>query len=200
MYRINIRGFRYAVVERDVRGFAQYKAIKEIPGAMTIGITPTAAKGDMFGDGVKRASVQKLTGYDLAVELNKIPLTDRAVWQGNNFGEKGVMQVKGTDMSPYIAIGFIIDLVDGGMEAIWFPKCSVSPISNNLQQTTDNANFSQDTISLKAVFRASDGGVMFMIDTSDEKCEYTPEDAEDFLKAVPGGTHAVTGPPEGTEE
>jgi len=96
--KINIRGFRYAVIEKDMPDITQYGAINKIPGAMTIGITPSVARGDLFGDGIKTVSVQKLTGIELAVELNKVPLADRAVWQGNKIDpESGALIVNAND-------------------------------------------------------------------------------------------------------
>lgn len=185
--RVNIRNMVYAPLTKDTATVLEYGAVKSIPGAMTITLTPTTAAGDLYGDGVKKHSLQSLTGYDIAVELNKLPFEVRAEWLGNTIGTDGVLVEKETDKPIDFAFGFEADLTEG-RECLWIVKVTASPITNNMQQRTDNINYSTDSLTLKAKFRMKDGAVRFFGDTSAEGGKFTEEDADTFFDSVPGAT------------
>lgn len=186
--RINVRGIVYAPLLKDTRTELEYGTIKPIVGAMTIGLTPSIASGDLYGDGVKRESEQSQTGYDIAMEVNKIPLATRAEWLGNKIHPtRGTLIESATDKPIEFAFGFIVDLSGTDhLECIWFFKVSASPVVNNIQQRTDNINYSTDSLTLKAKYRIHDDQIKEFGDTSGEGTLFTKVLADEFFSTVPG--------------
>ena len=185
--RINIRDIVWAKLIKDTKSELQYGQIKSIVGAMTIGMTPSISAGDLYGDGVKRESEQALTGYDITFEVNKLPLATRAEWLGNEIDSAdGTLTEKADDSPIEFALGFVVDLSGEGVECVWFYKVSASPITNNLQQSTDSRNYSTDTLTLKAKFRIFDNGIKKFGDTSADSTLFTKAKADTFFQSVPG--------------
>jgi len=190
-YRINIRDLVYAVFdfEDDVNAAPAYEDIQKVPGTMEIGMAPRVAEGDLHGDGVLVESLRQIIGYDLTVSLNKLSLADRAKWLGHEIVE-GVLVETSSDVAPFLALGFTVDLTGGGREVLWFPKCKPSPISNTIQQKTDAINYSTDSLTVVAMPRRSDGRLKYYGDTTAK--DFTDTMADTFFAKVPG-SQAVGG-------
>ena len=106
-----------------------------------------------------------MTGLAVALDVNKVPIEDRAEILGNKY-ENGVLVETSGDEAPYIALGYEVPETNGCKELIWLLKGRAQPYNSNVQQSTDNINFSTDSITINFIPRTSDGMLRFCGDTA----------------------------------
>lgn len=181
--RINIKNVVYAKCIKDDISGVQYSEIKPLAKAMQVQISPGLAKGVLYGDGVKQEVISKLTGLTLTLDSNKIPIDVRADIQGNKY-ENGVLVENADDQAPDIAIGYMVEQTEKTAEYIWLLKGKSQPMGSNVQQTTENINFSTDALIVEFVPREFDGDVRHFADSADST--FTSEMAAQWFTKVPG--------------
>lgn len=185
--RINVKNLVYAVITEDTKTAFTTGEIKSFAKAMQVQITPTVATGTLYGDGAKQEDLAKLTGVTLQVDVNKVPIEVKADVLGNTY-ENGVLVENKSDQAKNIAFGFEVEQTENKREMMWLYKGKAQPFSNTVQQTTDNINFSTDTLTINFVPRELDGAIRAIGDTAN--ADFTEVMAEAFLTKVPGSTNA----------
>ncbi len=181
--RINVKNLVYAVLTSDDHTATTYGDIKPISPAMQIQLTPTVSSGTLYGDGVKQEEISKLTGMTLVMDVNKVPIDARAEINGNTY-ENGVLVEKATDQAPYIAIGYIVEQTENTAEYIWLLKGKAQPYASTVQQSTENINYSTDSITVNFIPRDSDGEIRRFGDSADN--EFTTAMAAGWFTEVGG--------------
>ena len=106
--------------------------------------------------GQKTEDLAKLTGIELQVDLNKVPIEVRAELMGNTYAD-GVLTENKSDQAIDIAVGFEVEETGNNRELMWLYKGKVKPFANSVKQSEDNITFSTDTITIGFVPRALDG-------------------------------------------
>lgn len=183
-YRINVENLVFAILEQDKVDLVQYGAVKKMSEAMQIQLTPSVATGELYGDGVKQSSIAKLTGIVGVFDVTKIPINVRAEILGNKY-ENGVLIESKDDIPPYIAVGYKVPQdMPGVAEYIWLLKGRAQPYGSTIQQTTENINYSTDTITIDFVTREFDGAIKHSADSADST--FTKEMADTWFDNVPG--------------
>lgn len=163
--RINIKNLAYCKLLTDEAGSTTYGEVKPLSPAMQIQVTASLASGVLYGDGAQEENIAKMTGLAVALDVNKVPIEDRAEILGNKF-ENGVLAETAEDEAPYIALGYEVPETNGCKELIWLLKGRAQPYNSNVQQSTDNINFSTDSITINFIPRTSDGMLRFFGDTA----------------------------------
>ena len=163
--RINIKDLVYCKLLTDEAENTTYSEVKPLSPAMQIQVTASLASGVLYGDGAQEENIAKITGLAVALDVNKVPIEDRAEILGNKF-ENGVLIEKAGDEAPYIALGYKVPETNGCEELIWLLKGRAQPYNSNVQQSTDNINFSTDSITINFIPRTSDGMLRFFGDTA----------------------------------
>jgi phi13 family phage major tail protein len=186
--RFNIKRIVYSVISKDDASAFNYGTIKKFADPMQVQYTPTLATGIQYGGGVKTEDMSKMTGGVLQVDVNKIPIEVRAEILGHTYAA-GVLTEKPSDQPKDIAIGYELDETGDNTELVWLYKCKAKPFASSTQQTTENINFSQDTLNIGVMPRVFDGAIRAFGDTAN--ADFTPEMATAFLATIPGGTLVV---------
>lgn len=163
--RINIENPVYCKLLTDEVGNTTYGEVKPLSPAMQIQVTASLASGVLYGNGVQEENIAKLTGLTVVLDVNKISIEDRAEILGNKF-ENGVLGEVAGDEAPYIALGYEVPETNGCKELIWLLKGRAQPYNSNVQQSTDNINFSTDSITINFIPRTSDKRLRFFGDTA----------------------------------
>jgi phi13 family phage major tail protein len=187
--RINVSKIVYAPVLKDTSTEYTHGTVKDLGAVMQVQLTPSLAAGVLFGRGVKTEDLAKLTGVELQVDLNKVPIEVRAELMGNTY-ENGVLSEGKSDQAINIAVGFEVEETDDHRELMWLYKGKVKPFANTVKQSEDNITFSTDTITIGFVPRALDGKIRSFGDTAN--ADFTEEAANTFLDSVPGNTNTIT--------
>lgn len=167
-YRMNVRNLVYAPVLSDTEEKTEYGQVKKFASARQIQIAPTIAQGDLYGDGVKEKSMSKITGYDVQVDVNKVPLEVRADILGHEIDDNGLLWIGENDQPKEIALGYEVEQTGETSELVWLLKGTAQPFGNTVQQTETNINYSTDSLKITFVKRRSDGQFQALGDTAYE--------------------------------
>lgn len=186
--RFNVKRIVYAeIIKDDASGFT-YGPIKTFAEPMQVQMTYSLAQGKVYGGGVQKVNMAKVTGATLKIDVNKLAIEVKADIYGNTYAD-GVRTVGKDDQAKEIAIGYEMESTGDNREFDWLLKGTPQPAGKSTQQTTDNINFSTDTIDINFVPRAFDGALHKDADTANP--DFTTVKAETFLATIPGGTLAA---------
>ena len=111
-FKINIKNLHYAVLTKDDETGVEYGPIQKIPGLMEITVTPNVLEGKLYGDGAVRDQDSILESLGVVMNLNKLPLKNRAELRGNTY-EAGELIENRDDKAPYLAMGWEVETTTG---------------------------------------------------------------------------------------
>lgn len=180
--RINITNPVCSFLTDDTAAGTTYGDVESLGKAMQIQITPQIATGTQYGNGMKEEDIGMLKGISAVLDLNKLFIEMRAKIMGNTYVD-GILIEKDGDEPPYVAIGYEVEQTGGTKEQIWLLKGKAQPANQTVQQSTDNINFSNDSITINFIPRESDKRIRFFGDTANS--EYTAEQATAFFATGP---------------
>jgi len=182
MYRINIKNFVYALLTADTASTITYGTPKAIPGLMNLDLQPEIASGKLYGDGALKDELSKLTSIGVKIDINKIPLTDRAIMLGQTC-TAGVVDETGDEVVPFLAIGFMIEHADGTNEYAWLYKGRLKPISDKASQKTENISYDTQTMEFTFLKRTKDKKIRKWADSSE--ADFVAATGTGWFTAVP---------------
>jgi len=180
--RINIARPVYSLILTDTAEGTTYGPVKPLGKAMQVQLTPQVATAVLYGDGSKEEDIGKMKGIAAAVDVNKLYIETRAEIMGNSMVD-GVVIEKDGDEPPYIALGFEVEQTGNTKEQVWLLKGRAQPANQTIQQSTDNMNFSTDSVTINFIPRESDKQIRFYADTANS--EYTVAQAAAFFLTGP---------------
>lgn len=163
--RINVKGLVFALLTADTSAGTTYGAVKELAPVMQIQLTPSVASGTLYGNGLQQENVAKMNGLAVALDVNKVKIEDRAVMLGHTF-ENGIIIEKAGDEAPYLALGYVVEGTNKCNEYVWLLKGRAQPFNSTVQQSTENINFSTDSITINFIPRDSDGALRYFADSA----------------------------------
>ena len=179
--RFNVKNVHYAVNTTNEGGEVTRGTPKKIAGAMKVSVNPTVSNGKLYGDGVVSDEVTKMTGAGISLEMNKIP-TDvvNEIFGKTKDPTTGITKDNSDNEPIEFSLGWEVELTGGCSEFVWFTKCKAQPIQNEVQQGTDNINFSTDTLNITAM-PDENGDIRLFGETIDKtfKCANT------WFKSIP---------------
>lgn len=187
--RFNIKRSVYALITKDDSTGVIHGPIKEFGEPMQVQLTPTYASGTLYGGGVKTEDITKITGITMKFDANKIPIEVRAEIGGHKY-ENGELVESADDQAKDIAVGYQVEETNGHSEYVWLLKGKAKPFGSNVQQSTENINFSTDSIDIAFVPRKKDKELKHFGDTANPS--FTSTIAEAYLTKIPGATPATT--------
>lgn len=182
-FKINIKNLHYAILEKDDETTIQYKDIVKIPGLMEITLTPNVIEGQLYGDGRIRDKESKQDSIGVGMNLNKLPLKNRAEMLGNEY-ENGILKENVDDIAPYLALGWEIETTTGKPELIWLLKGKLNPVTDDLKQREGGITYNTNNANFTFIPREHDGMFKEFADGNDEMIEQTVID--NWFKQVPG--------------
>lgn len=180
--RINIARPVYSPVLTDTAEGTTYGPVKTFGKAMQIQLTPQVATGTLYGDGNKEEDVGLLKGMAVVIDVNKVFSEVKAEIMGNTMAD-GVVIEKNGDQPIEIALGYEVEQMNSTKEQVWLLKGRAQPANQTIQQSTDNVNFSTDSITINFIPRESDGQIRFYADTANS--DYSAEQATAFFLTGP---------------
>lgn len=149
--RFNIKRFHYGTITVGEDGAITRGTPVAIPGMEKAAVNYKLATGQLYGDGQLKEDASKITGAEIAIDLNKLPTKDEIIMLGKTKDENGVVHDNVEDQAVGIFIGWEVELTGGESEFIWFPNCIAKPNSKEYQQSTENITFSKDILLITAM-------------------------------------------------
>lgn len=187
--RINVTNPVFCLLTTDASEGTTYGTVESLGEAMQVQITPQVASGTLYGNGAKQEDISRLKGVAVAIDVNKLFSEVKAKILGNTITD-GVVIAKDGDEPPYIALGYEVEQTGGTKEQIWFLKGRAQPANQTVQQSTDNLNFSTDSITINFIPRDSDKRIYWFGDTANS--DYTAAQATAFFATGPVSYPAAT--------
>ena len=163
--RINVKNLVMALLLTDTAEGATYGNVESISPAMQVQLTPSLSSGTLHGDGVQQENIAKLNGIAMVMDVNKVKIETRAKMLGHTY-ENGVLIEKAGDEAPYIAVGYLVEGTNKCNEYVWLLKGRAQPFNSTVQQSTDNINFSTDSININFIPRDCDGALRYFADSA----------------------------------
>lgn len=172
--RYNIKNFYYGTITISESGQITRNTPKHIPGMEKVAVNYKLATGQLYGDGVLREDKSKLTGAEIALDMNKLPTEHEIIIFGKTKDVNGIVHDNESDEPIGIYIGWEVELTGKASEFIWFTNCKAKPNNKEYNQSTDNINFSKDTLLVTAM-PDENGDVRLFGETIDKtfKCKTT---------------------------
>lgn len=179
--KINVQNVHMAEITESPEGAITFTTPEHVVGAMEVGKVPQLATGQLYGDGKIRHSNSRKIGYQLTVNLNKLPTKWRRYMEGVKV-TTGVESGTSKDEPKPFAIGWEVEKTGEKKELIWFLYCLAEPIQTTDRQSEENIVYSTDSITISALEDDTLGRYYTMVDSEDE--EITPEMVSNFFKQV----------------
>ena len=180
--RINVKNLVMALLLTDTAEGSTYGNVESISPAMQVQLTPSLSTGTLHGDGMQQENIAKLNGIAMVLDVNKVKIETRAKMLGHTY-ENGVLIEKAGDEAPYIAIGYLVEGTNKCNEYVWLLKGRAQPFNSTVQQSTDNINFSTDSININFIPRDCDGALRYFADSAN--ADLTEEQIEKWFAAGP---------------
>lgn len=171
--RIGLENLHFAILEKDTATEASYSTPERILNVAKIKIDPKVKSKSYFGDNRAVEIYSALGEIDIEVEIGGIKTEILAKLIGAKYS-KGIITYSGTDVAPYIALGFTGLKSNGKRVFIWLYKGKLNIPTEDLKTLEDTPDFQPDTLKGTFTKRAKDGLWKAMAD----------EDAEDFEAEV----------------
>lgn len=174
MATIGLRDVYYALLTADpVDGVATYEAPVRMVGAISANINPNTSTATLFADDGPSDSAATLGEISLELNMADIDLKTQAVLLGHTY-ENGILKKKGSDVPPWVAIGFRTLKSNGKYRYYWLNKGKFAVPQDDLATKGDTIEFKTPTIS----------GAFVKRDSDDEWQRVGDEDAEDFTTEI----------------
>lgn len=182
-YKINIKNLHYAILTKDDETGVTYGTITKIPGMMEITVTPNVLEGKLYGDGQVVDQESVLESLGVALNLNKLPLKDRAAMRGNTY-TAGELEESIDDKAPYLALGWEVETTTGQSELAWLYKGKMAPPTDEQKQREGNITYNTNNTNLTFIPRVYDGKIRKLADGNDDTIE--PTVIANWFTSVPG--------------
>ena len=180
--RINITNPVYAKLLTDTADGVTYDEVRSFGKAMQVQLTPSVSSGVLYGNGVQQENIARLNGIAVVLDVNKLAIEDRAIILGHEY-KNGIIHEKAGDEAPYIAVGYKVEQTNGKCELIWLLKGRAQPINSSVQQSTDNLNFSTDSITINFIPREFDSEIRYFADSANT--DLTEKQINDWFATAP---------------
>lgn len=194
MKSINVKNGHFAKITDKGTSSYTFDEVEQIPGLMKVNQVPTVSEGELYGDGIITEKAALISGYELAIDLNKLP-RDIAQYISGKTYSNGVETDDGSCNPKAFAIGWEVEYMEKGAvysELVWFIDCLAKPIEKNSEQREKDIKFGTQSINVTA-FKAPtyNNRAYVLIDTADENV--TDDMVADFFSMVQTTT-TITAP------
>lgn len=145
--QVGLKDLYYSLMLSDVVGVgATYDTPVRIVGAITANINPNASNETLFYDDGPGETASTIGQIALELVTSDLPLSVQAVLLGHSI-TAGVIERKGTDIPPWVAIGFRSLKSNGKYRYTWLSKGKFAVPEQNNETKKDAINFQTPTIS-----------------------------------------------------
>lgn len=156
MATIGLRDVYYALLSADpVDGVATYEKPVRMAGAISAKVNPNTSTSTLFADDGPSDTAATLGEITLELNMSDIDLQTQAKLLGHTY-ENGLLKKKGSDVPPWVAIGFRTLKSNGKYRYYWLNKGKFALPEEDLATKGDSIEFKTPTISGSFVKRDSD--------------------------------------------
>ena len=156
MATIGLRDVYYALLKEDpVNGTATYETPVRMVGAISANVNPNTSSATLFADDGPYDAATTLGEISLELNMADLDMQTQAVLLGHTY-EGGLLKKKGSDVPPWVAIGFKTLKSNGKYRYYWLNKGKFAAPEDDLATKGDSIEFKTPTITGSFVKRDSD--------------------------------------------
>ena len=146
--RIGCDNLVYAIMKtEDTKASAPvYDEVVAAPGVMTININPNGSQETLFADDGPLEVATTLGNIDVEIQKNELTSKNKADLLGHEIDSNGAVVYGGSDIPPYVAIGFRTLKSNGKYRYVWLYKGKFNEPEDNNETKGDGINYQADTI------------------------------------------------------
>jgi phi13 family phage major tail protein len=145
---------------------AKYSAPKVLGKSIEVTITPAYSEGKMYASNVVVRNRKKVETYGVKLNVDKVPYDIQKDILGRETDTAGVQLIKGTNVTPKVAIGFACTLDDGSTELWWLYKGEFAEPTKTAKTDGEKIEYQTPTIEGVFVRRMNDNALAAVADTS----------------------------------
>lgn len=165
--RIGLDQFHYAGIDAQ-GGYEEPTHVRNITEA---NFNPNSDVATFFADDGPADAYSQLGEVELEVTVADLPPEDYAYLIGADYDENtGLIEVRGTDSPPDVAVGFRSQKVNGKYRYMWFYRGKFGVPEEEFQTKQDSVEFQPQTITYRAV-QNDDQAVFRRIDSDDSNAD-----------------------------
>ena len=186
MATIGLRDVYYALLKTDpVNGTATYETPVRMVGAISANVNPNTSSATLFADDGPYDAATTLGEISLELNMADLDMQTQAVLLGHTY-EGGLLKKKGSDVPPWVAIGFKTLKSNGKYRYYWLNKGKFAAPGDDLATKGDSIEFKTPTITGSFVKRDSDDEWERVGDEDEEAFTETIKNAW-FTSPLPAG-------------
>ena len=184
---IGVKDLHFAKLLTDpTSGKATYETPTRIPGAITVNVNPNASNETLFADDGPYETATTIGQIGLEINVADLPLEIQAEIFGHTLDAEGVLIRKGSDVPPWVAVGFRSMKSNGKYRYTWLAKGKFGLPEQNNATKGDSVSFNTPTASGSFVKRECDDEWERHIDEDSET--FTQTRADNWFKNPYGDT------------
>ena len=136
--------------ENNVFDASKWDETVNSPVIKNINRTENGDSTPVKSSGIDYTTVSQTASEDIQIEVVAFNPDDLARLRGESVDEGGLILSGRTSERPYIALGFPVLKVGGGVKYVWYPKCQL--VENTDEIATKEESFSEqnDTLTFRA--------------------------------------------------
>ena len=181
--QIGLKNLYYALLTSDVVGTITYATPVSVAGAIEANINPNASNETLFADDGPMETASSLGQISLELTAADVPIDTQAVWLGHSM-VGGVMIRKGTDIPPWLAIGFKSLKSNGKYRFTWLLKGKFAAPEQKHKTKEDKIAFQTPTI--KGSFVKRDGDDAWEKNADEDSIDYVASIGTNWFLDVEG--------------
>ena len=159
--------------EDTTAALPEYDTPAVLGRSIEVTITPNYREGSVYASNVATRKEKRIDSYTVSINADCILQADLAKVLGRTIETStGIQRVKGSNVSPYVAIGFCLTLDDGSKEYWWLYKGKLSEPTVTGHTDEDTPQYQHPTLEGDFIRRACDDAIAAVLDS-----ESTADDA-----------------------
>ncbi|MEH7679101.1 major tail protein [Priestia megaterium] len=166
---VGFKNIYYALMQDDVRGGATtYGTPKRFAGAMQATLNQNPSSQTVYVDDVPVATVTSVGVLEMELGVDNITKEAAAELFAYRIDDNGVLLEATRGKSPYIALGFESESIDGGKLMNWIYKGKLTVPSQEFQTKGESVEIKSQSVTAQFVNRLSDGERKVSVHSNDE--------------------------------
>jgi phi13 family phage major tail protein len=189
---VGLRNLYYALLEDDpISGSPSYDIPVRVPGIIKATMNPNGSVDTLFAEDGPYETAANTGKISLELNVADLPLDVQAAWLGHT-KQGGILIRKGTDIPPWLAIGYVTTKSNGHNRYTWLAKGKFAEQEQANETKGENINFQTPTITGSFVKRNCDGEWIRQADEDDD--DYVASIGANWFLSVTGGVVDNTAP------
>jgi len=144
---------------------ATYGTPEVLGHSIEVTLSPNYKEGNLYASNTRIRDIKNIDYFDVTVNVDNIDSAMRQKVLGRTMDANHVEKVTGSQVAPYVAIGFAVTKDDGNKTLYWLVKGKFSEFEVSASTETDSIDYKTPSLSATFVRRLNDDVCYYVCDT-----------------------------------